>query len=176
MKILAFAGSSSQHSINKQLVSYATTLFSGHSVEILDLNDYEMPIYCIDKETQHGIPQPALDFAAKVDDADFILLSLAEHNGAYTTAFKNIFDWISRIPNRKAWGEKPMLLMATSPGARGGASVLDIAKNRFPHNGAEVVDTFSLPSFSSHFDSEKQCISNPEKDEELKAIVAKITG
>ena len=47
-----------------------------------------------------------------------------------------------------------MLLMATSPGGRGGATVLEVAKNRFPYMGGNVVASFSLPSFNDHF-SEK---------------------
>jgi chromate reductase len=41
MKIIAFAGSNSRNSINKKLVTYASTLFTGAQVEILDLNDFE---------------------------------------------------------------------------------------------------------------------------------------
>ena len=44
-KIIAFAGSSSKTSINKQLVTYAANLFENASVEVLDLNDYEMPYF-----------------------------------------------------------------------------------------------------------------------------------
>jgi len=44
-----------------------------------------------------------------------------------------------------------MLLMATSPGGRGGANVLATAAGSFPHLGAEVIATFSLPSFHDHF-------------------------
>ena len=40
MKIIAFAGSNSLTSINKQLVSYAVSLFKEADAEVLDLNDY----------------------------------------------------------------------------------------------------------------------------------------
>ena len=49
-KIIAFAGSSSRNSINKQLATYAANLFQNVEVEILDLNDYEMPVFSVDKE------------------------------------------------------------------------------------------------------------------------------
>jgi chromate reductase len=77
-------------------------------------------------------------------------LSLAEHNGAYATAFKNVFDWMSRLDG-KLWSDVPMLLMATSGGARGGATVLEIAKGRFPYMGGNIVAEFSLPSFGENF-------------------------
>ena len=41
MKILAFAASSSKNSINKKLVTFATTFFTNEDIEILDLNDFE---------------------------------------------------------------------------------------------------------------------------------------
>jgi hypothetical protein len=50
---------------------------------------------------------------------------------------------------------------------------LDIAKNRFPRNGANVVATFSLPSFNDNFDKEKG-ISNEELKSQLLSIVSSI--
>ena len=163
MKILGFAGSNSSASINKKLVKYVSSYFIDHEVEIIDLNVYEMPIYSMDRERDNGIPQLAYDFSQKIDSSDLLIVSLAENNSSYSAAFKNIYDWVSRIAQRKVFGHKPMLLMATSPGPRGGASVLELAKARFPGNGAELIDTFSLPSFKLNFDDEKGIIN-----EELK--------
>jgi len=117
---------------------------------VLDLNDFNLPLYGVDIENEKGIPQITHDFLGHIKATDGIILSLAEHNGAYTTAFKNLFDWMSRIDG-KLWSDKPMLLMASSPGARGGATVLDIAINRFKFMGGNVVSTFSLPSFYDNF-------------------------
>lgn len=176
MKIIAFAGSSSSESINKKLVRWASTQFDAE-VELLDLNDFEVPIYSIDKEKANGIPASIKVFSEKLAEGDLILLSLAEHNGAYSSAFKNIFDWASRIPDTKAFHDKPMFLMATSPGARGGSTVLEIAKNRFQFNGGNVLETFSLPSFNENFNLEEG-ITNSELresfNEKVKLIHTKI--
>ncbi|MFD2823739.1 NADPH-dependent FMN reductase [Lacinutrix iliipiscaria] len=163
-KIIAFAGSSSQQSINKQFAVYVANQVRGVQVEVLDLNDFELPLYSIDYETAHGIPDNAQLFLDKIKNSDGIVLSLAEHNGAYTTVFKNIFDWMSRIDG-KLWNNKPMLLMATSPGGRGGSTVLGIAKGRFPFMGGNIVADFSLPSFNDNFSDGK--ITNKELYEEL---------
>ena len=173
MKILAFAGSNSTVSINKKLVTFASTFFSDDEVEILDLNDFEMPIYKREIELASGTPQKALDFAAKIDECDLILLSTPENNGNFPAVFKNLMDWISRIKGRKIFGGKPMFLMATSDGGRGGASVLEIAEKRFPFDGAEVIVIFSLPKFSEYFDAEKGIV-NEEKLEEFKEKVQKV--
>src|SRR6187402_1054501 len=142
MKIIAFAGSPSKKSINKKLATYAAGLFENTEVEVLDLNDYEMPLFSVDKEAiigQHSLAQAFLD---KIATADTLVVSLAENNGNYSAAFKNTVDWCSRI-TPKIFQEKPMLLMATSPGARGGASVLEIAKNNFPRFTADIQAIFS---------------------------------
>ncbi|WP_055437355.1 NADPH-dependent FMN reductase [Lacinutrix algicola] len=151
--ILVFAGSNSKVSINKQLAIYAGSLIEEAKLTVLDLNDFNLPIYGIDLENEEGIPKAAEVFLEHIKSTDGVILSLAEHNGAYTTVFKNLLDWLSRIDN-KLWQNKPMLLMATSPGGRGGQSVLEIAKDRFPRHDANVVATFSLPSFNDNF-SEK---------------------
>jgi len=176
MKILAISGSNSGVSINKQLVTYAATRFENAEVEIVDMNDFEMPIYKHEREIADGVPQQAKDFAAKIDSANILLVSLPEHNGTYSTAFKNVFDWVSRIKERAVWNEVPMLLMSSAPGARGGAGVLEAASKRFPLHGGSIVDTFSLPFFNDNFDKAAQKISNEEKDNELRDKIKKISA
>lgn len=167
-KIIAFAGSNSKQSINKQLATYASSLVENILVEVLDLNNFDLPVYGVDYEMEHGIPENAKVFLEKIESSDGIILSLAEHNGAYSTAFKNIFDWMSRV-NGKLWSKKPMLLMATSPGARGGASVLEIAKGRFPYMGGNIVADFSLPSFNDNF-SEGKIVDNTLQNDLLNKV------
>lgn len=171
-KIIAFGASSSKSSINKQLATYTANQFQNVSVEILDLNDYEMPVFSVDKQAENGIHPLAQEFYVKIGSADLIVISFAEHNGNFSSAFKNILDWTSRI-NAKTFQEKPMLLLATSPGARGGSSVLDIATKRFPFQGGIVKGSFSLPSFYENFDAEKG-ITNEELKNQLLEIVNSI--
>lgn len=175
MKILAFAGSNSRKSINKQLVSWVATQFPNGAITILDLNDFEMPLFGVDYEAEQGIPQLAHDFASHIDAADLILISLAENNGAYSVAFKNVFDWVSRIPQRSVFEDKPIFLMATSPGKRGGSTVLSIAEQRFPFNGGKILETFSLPSFGDNFNKEEGIVHDELKQEVLSKIESILT-
>jgi len=109
-KILAFGASNSKASINKQLANYAANQLTEVEVTLLDLNDFEMPIYSIDREQAGGIPQLAKDFKQQIQEADGILISFAEHNGAYTAAFKNIYDWMSGILKAELKGQLLALL------------------------------------------------------------------
>lgn len=149
-KIIAIGASNSRHSINQQLANWAAEQVKGSVVSSLDLNDFEMPIYSIDRESGAGIPIEAMNFKSKLNESDGIVISLAEHNGNYTAAFKNITDWVSRIENG-TWSNKPVMLLATSQGPRGGQGVLDIAKVSMPYQRAAVSGVFSLPSFAKNF-------------------------
>ena len=172
--IVALGASNSKHSINKKLANFAAHQVTDATVNLLDLNDFEMPIYSINRENENGIPQLALDFKAHLKAADGIIISFAEHNGAYSVAFKNVMDWVSRA-GKDTWESKPMFLMATSPGGRGGSTVLDIAVNKFKFMNQNTIVNFSLPSFGANF-KEGEGITNDEQlakfKEQLAAFVA----
>lgn len=152
-KILAFGASSSKKSINKKMALYAASLMKGAEVTTLDLNDLEMPIYSVDRQEELGIPAAAVTFKKHIAEADAIILSIAEHNGTYTAAFKNIYDWASKV-ERNMWLDKPMLLLSTSPGGRGGITALEIAVERFGYMGGKVVGSLAVPSFYDNYSDE----------------------
>lgn len=168
MKIFAFAGSNSSTSINKQLVKFALKSFPEHEINLIDLNDYIMPLFSVDVEKK-GYPDEANQFLKNIEECDLIVCSLAENNRSYSTAFKNVFDWTSRI-NVKIFQDKPMLLMSTSPGGYGGGNVMTEAKKFFPDFGAQILETFSLPKFNQNFDPEVG-ITNSELLAELESKI-----
>ena len=63
-----------------------------------------------------------------------------------------------------------MLLMATSPGARGGKNVLEIAESNLLRYGGNIKAVFSLPLFNDNFDVDNNRISNPDFDTQLKSL------
>lgn len=173
MKILTFAASSSSKSINKQLANYAASLIDGADIETLDINDYEMPLFSEDKERELGQPEQAKSFFAKLGQADAIIISFAEHNGSYAAAYKNLFDWTSRI-DQKLFQNKPMVLLATSPGPGGASSVLAAATGSAPYFAGDVRASLSIPSFYDNFDSEQQVLRNEDLISQLSEAVAKL--
>jgi NAD(P)H-dependent FMN reductase len=158
-KIIALGASNSTKSINRRLAGWAAAQLENAEVNLLDLNDFEMPIFSVEREHESGIPDKAHQFKNALREADGIIISFAEYNGSYTAAFKNIYDWISRI-GRPIWSDKPMFLLATSPGPRGAVRVLSTAKSAFPGQGGKVVASFSLPSFNQNFIPDKGIVES----------------
>ena len=91
MKIFAFAGSNSTSSINKKLVTSVLKSFPDFEQNLIDLNDYEMPIFSVDRE-KFGFPKEAYQFLENINKCDIIICSLSENNRNFSVAFKNIFD------------------------------------------------------------------------------------
>jgi len=171
MKILVFAGSNSSKSINFEFAKYASSFFSEAEKKIIDLSVLDIPMFGVDFEENNGIPEVAQNFASDISACDLIILSLAEHNGSYTAAFKSLYDWTSRIPNRKVWDGKPMLLLSTSTGERGGKGVLATALDRFPRAGAEIAGKFFLPSFNDNFHIVSKKLTNDSLLTEFQKII-----
>lgn len=177
MKLIAFAASSSKQSINKKLVSYAAekakTINSELVSEVLDLNQFEVPLFSVDKEQQIGSPELAGLFLKKIQQADLIIISFAEHNGSYTAAYKNIFDWCSRI-EPKVYQNKAILALSTSPGKGGANSVLTSAVNSLPHFGANLIGNLSIPSFNENFDIENDKLNDLGLDKKLEKLLQQL--
>lgn len=171
-KVLAFAASNSKQSINKQLVTYAGRLMDDVDIEYLDLNHYELPLFSVDREAEmESKPELAQKFFNKIGAADGLLISYAEHNGSYTAAYKNIFDWMSRI-DMKVFQNKPMVLLATSPGPGGAKNVLAAAKTSAPYFAGQVKADLSVPGFFEVFDTDTQQFKDNEIRTQLKEAVS----
>ncbi len=149
-KILAFAGSNSSTSINHSLIMHVTNRINGHEIKVLNLRDFDFPMFSIDHEKEKGFPTDIKILKNLIEEHDSLIISVNEHNGTVSAFFKNIIDWLSRADRNFLEG-KNILLMSTSPGARGAASALEYTKGILPRFGGNIIQSFSFPSFKDNF-------------------------
>ncbi|MGD1955242.1 MAG: NADPH-dependent FMN reductase [Sphingomonadales bacterium] len=182
MKILTFSTSNHSNSINAALASLAGEKFKSvykpdADIEMLNINDFEMPIYSIDRETEGGVHQRARDFYGKIGEADGLIMSFAEYNGSYTSAWKNIYDWMSRI-NQKVYQDTPAVVLAATPGPRSGASVLQAVEMTAPFFGLELCGVVGVGEWGKAFDPSTKSLTREEDvaklDEALAALAGKV--
>ena len=125
-KILAFAGSARKDSLNKKLVSFAVEKAGEHGAEVtlIDLRDFEMPLYNGDFESDQGVPENATRLFELLKEHKGLLLACPEYNGSITAVFKNTIDWVSRPHHGEsgltAFRGKTAALLSASPGGYGG--------------------------------------------------------
>jgi NAD(P)H-dependent FMN reductase len=148
-KIIVFAGSNSKQSINQNFVRSISSLYSG--IEVINLRDYQAPIYGVDVEQESGVPDSMIHLNNKLREADGFIVSTPEHNGSIPAVFKNTIDWLSIIES-KIFNDKPVVFLSASTGERGGASALEHLVAIMSRRGADVVGYYSQGNFQEHFD------------------------
>ncbi len=168
--ILAFAGSNSSTSVNFKLVRFTTAQLEGHRVQLLNLANFPFPMYSEDYEKEHGFLNSLIELKNDIQSADGIVISVNEHNGNPSAYFKNLIDWLSRL-DRDFIRDSKVLLMSTSPGKRGGIGAHELVDKTLSRFGAEILSTFTLPSFYDNFDTEKG-ITDDELSKQHQSAIA----
>lgn len=123
MKVFMFAPVYRKDSLNKKLIRIAHEYVSslpGHDAELVEFNEFPMPLYDGDIETSTGIPEGILRLAEKIKAADALIFSSPEYNGGIPGVFKNAIDWLSRM-NPVPLEGKQCFLMTATPGSLAGA-------------------------------------------------------
>ena len=126
-KLVAFSGSIRKGSFNTAILRAAAEAASagGADVDLIDLRDFELPLFNQDLEDANGVPEAAKQLKAKFRKADGFILASPEYNSAFSALMKNTIDWCSRAesddePPLAAYLGKSALLLSASPGALGG--------------------------------------------------------
>lgn len=125
-KILAFAGSTRTDSFNKKLVKIAASgaRETGADVTIIDLRDFQMPLYDEDLERQDGLPSNARKLKELMLSHQGLLVASPEYNSSISGVLKNTIDWASRQSDGEiplsCFKDKVAGLMSASPGGLGG--------------------------------------------------------
>ena len=148
-KILAFAGSNHAMSINYQLVEFTASIITDFEVNILDIRDWDVPMYSLNLDAGEA-PEKIAELIRLIKEHDGFIISSPEHNGGTPAFLKNILDWLSR-KGQNLFDNKPLFLMSTSPGASGGANNLKYLIHSLPYQGARIGATYSLPLFNDNF-------------------------
>ena len=171
-KILAFAGSLREHSLNKRVLKAAIRGAEGAGAEVtfVDLRDYPMPIYNEDDHERNGFDEHALRFQGLLTEHDGLLIASPEYNGSLPAALKNAIDWASRPSGRyereKVFRGKVAAMLTASPGSLGGVRSLAHLRGVLTSVGALVLPQEAAVTFAEDkFDGEEL------KDERTRGVL-----
>lgn len=142
MKILVFAASHRPQSTNRQLALLSREWLTRHhqQVDFAEYAELDIPLYnAHESETGH-IPDVVSVVAARVAQADAVIIAAPEYNWSIPGSLKNLIDWLSYLRPCPLAG-KTALLMCATPSKRGGAVGLSHLKTAL-----ESVGVFVYPS------------------------------
>jgi NAD(P)H-dependent FMN reductase len=123
MKHIAILSSSVRKARNSHRVGLYFKLFIEEnqlaSCDLVDLQQYNFPIF--EERLRHMAdpPEKVLDFAGRMSNADAIIVVSPEYNGGYPASLKNVLDLLST-----EWKGKPTGIVTVSTGPFGGALLL----------------------------------------------------
>lgn len=89
------------------------------TVEILDLNEYQFPVFDERLRNQLNPTPKTLEFASKITAANGVIIVTPEYNGGYPSALKNVVDLLY-----DEWHRKPIAISTASDGVFGGSQVI----------------------------------------------------
>ena len=125
-KVLAFAGSTRKESVNKRLARIALQAAkkAGAETTFVDLQDFNIPLYCDDLVAKEGIPEGVLQFKQLLNSHNGFFIASPEYNGSLTGVLKNAIDWATIKADGEermsCWNGKIAGLVSASPGGLGG--------------------------------------------------------
>lgn len=108
------SGSLRKESFNTKLLHIAAKYLGCPSSTIVSLSNLSIPLYSGDIEAV-AIPDGVQKLAQIIDQAQAIIIASPEYNYGISGVLKNTIDWLSRV-RPMPLKQKPLLLMAASPG------------------------------------------------------------
>lgn len=160
VKVLAFAGSTRELSVNKKLVKEAASIACQMKAQglFIDLKNFSLPLYDADLEAKDGMPENVKKFRNLMIQSDVILIASPDYNGSIPAVLKNALDWASRSESggssRDAFKGKRFVIMSASPGRSGGVKGLSHLRAIIENIGGTVIpEQISVPDANNAFDS-----------------------
>jgi chromate reductase len=173
-----FAGSARNASTNKQLAALAASMAQKADIEVtlIDLKDFEMPIYDGDLEGDAGLPKNAKRLKQLFIEHDGIFIASPEYNSSFSPLLKNSLDWISRPhtenePSLWTFTGKVAALGSVAPGALGGLRGLVPLRMMLGNIGVTVVpNQVAISNGFSAFD-DAGALKNGQQSQMLQATL-----
>ena len=147
-RVLVFAGSARRDALSKRVAraAAASVAAAGGVPTLIDLADFDMPMYSGDIEASAGLPEAVVRLQSLIGGHDALLITSPEYNGSMTPLLVNTLDWCSRTDRlgRQPTGlaifaGKPAALVGSSPGALGGLRALVHLRDLLGYLGMLVI-------------------------------------
>lgn len=140
------------------------------SVEILDLKEYNFPIFEDTIKTFQSPSEKVLDFAAKIKSADGIIIVTPEYNGGFPASLKNAIDLLY-----DEWHGKPICISTVSAGVFGGTQALVSLQFILWKIGAwTVTNMFPVLNVAEYFDDKGNALQKETTDKLAKVFLAEL--
>ena len=119
------------------------------TAEILDLAEYNFPVFDERLRLQKNPTPATIEFAEKIKSADGVIIVTPEYNGGYPASLKNVIDLLF-----EEWHRKPIAISTASDGVFGGSQVItSLQFSLWKIRAWTVPAMFPVPKVQDAFDN-----------------------
>ncbi len=141
------------------------------TVEILDLMEYQFPVFDERLRFQKEPTPKMLDFAGKIKAANGVLIVTPEYNGGYPASLKNVVDLLY-----DEWHRKPIAISTVSNGIFGGTQVItSLQFSLWKIRAWTVPAMFPVPKVQDSFDENGVPVDKAGTDKRAQGFLAELT-
>lgn len=139
-------------------------------VEVLDLLDYNFPVFHERLPYLQNPPQNVVDFAARFRSADGIIIVTPEYNGGYPASLKNVIDLLT-----SDWRKKPVAISTSSDGDFGGSQCLtSLQFSLWKIKAWTVPAMFPVPRVHLMFSEEGKPLEKDKTDKRAETFISEL--
>jgi chromate reductase len=172
-RVLIFAGSARREALSKRVAraSLASVESAGGRGTLIDLADFQMPLYHADLEASAGLPEATRRLQALIAEHRALLIATPEYNGSITPLLLNALDWCSRrdpqhpiASGLAIFADKPAAIVGSSAGALGGLRALMHLRDLLGYLGMLVIpQQLAVARADQAFDAQERLTDERQK-------------
>ena len=165
LRISVISGSSRAGSYNLKLAMQLASMAETTDTEasLINLKDFEMPLYNGDLEDTEGLPGAAKLLKRQLRESTGLIITCPEYNGFMTPVLINAIDWCTRSEDASVdlsgFDGKTVFVASASPGPGGGSRAATHLKTLLSGVGCMVFpQSVTVPSAYNAFDDEGKLV------------------
>jgi NAD(P)H-dependent FMN reductase len=140
------------------------------TAEILDLKEYDFPIFAETLKKQANPSKKALEFAKKIESSKGVIIVTPEYNGGYPASLKNAIDLLYG-----EWRHKPVAIATVSAGPFGGSQVLySLQFILWKMKVWTITEIFSVPNVQANYDESGKPTDKATSDKLAEAFIKEL--
>ena len=118
------------------------------TTEILDLREYNFPLFDNPLKAQKNPTAQTLDFVKKIKASEGIIIVTPEYNGGFPASLKNVIDLLL-----EDWRHKPIAIATVSAGPFAGSQALtSLQFTLWKIKAWTITEMFSVPKVQESYD------------------------
>ena len=141
--------------------------YTGAETEMLDLHQFNFPIFEERLRLLENPPDDVKAFAAAIKNCDGVIMVTPEYNGGYPASLKNAVDLLY-----DEWRRKPVAIATVSDGAFGGTQVItSLQFSLWKMKAWTVPAMFPVPKVREAFDENGRATDGEATNKRAKIFV-----